>query len=65
MITLGIVACDNSHVLQYTMRCNHVEIDEENWVDGARLVCAYPGTSLVSDQSTVVQRDTKLAGSGR
>jgi len=64
MIKLGIVDCDTSHVLQFTMRCNHVEIDEEQWVDGARVVCAYPGTSVVTDQATVDERVEKLAGWG-
>jgi predicted dehydrogenase len=64
MIKLGIVDCDTSHVLQFTMRCNHVEIDEEQWVDGARVVCAYPGTSVVTDQATVDERVGKLAGWG-
>ncbi len=64
MIKLGIVDCDTSHVLQFTMRCNHVEIDEEQWVDGARVVCAYPGTSVVTAQATVDERVEKLAGWG-
>jgi len=64
MIKLGIVDCDTSHVLQFTMRCNHVEIDEEQWVDSARVVCAYPGTSVVTDQATVDERVEKLAGWG-
>jgi len=64
MIKLGIVDCDTSHVLQFTMRCNHVGIDEEQWVDGARVVCAYPGTSVVTDQATVDERVGKLAGWG-
>lgn len=64
MVKLGIVDCDTSHVLQFTMRCNHVDIDEEQWVDGARVVCAYPGTSVVTEQSVIDERVEKLASWG-
>jgi len=50
MLRLGIVSCDTSHVVQFTMRLNHVGIAEDQWVDGARIVAAVPGTSLVSPE---------------
>ncbi|MBC7287325.1 MAG: Gfo/Idh/MocA family oxidoreductase [Armatimonadetes bacterium] len=51
MIRLGIVDCDTSHVVQFTRRLNHVDIEEEQWVDGARIVAAYPGTSAIVEES--------------
>ena len=45
MIRIGIVDTDSSHSTEFTRRINHVAIDEEQWVDGARVVAAYPGYS--------------------
>lgn len=45
MIRIGIVDTDSSHAPEFTQRINHVAIDEEQWVDGARVVAAYPGYS--------------------
>jgi len=45
MIRIGIVDTDSSHSTEFTRRINHVGIDEEQWVDGARVVAAYPGYS--------------------
>ena len=42
MLRLGIVDCDTSHVVQFSMRLNHKEIDQEQWVDGANIVAAVP-----------------------
>ncbi len=50
MLRLGIVDCDTSHVVAFTQRLNHIDIDEEQWVEGARVVAAVPGTSLVSPE---------------
>ncbi len=64
MVKLGIVDCDTSHVLQFTMRMNHVDIDEEQWVDGAQVVCAYRGTSAVMDDATIDERVEQLRNWG-
>ena len=48
MIRVGLVDCDTSHVVQFTMRMNHVGIDEDQWVDGAQVVAAVPGLSDLS-----------------
>ena len=40
MIRLGIVDCDTSHVVAFTQRLNHLEIAEEQWVEGAQVVAA-------------------------
>jgi virulence factor len=64
MVKLGICDCDTSHVIQFTMRCNHVGIEEEQWVDGAQVVAAYPGTSIVTPQETIDERVKQLADWG-
>lgn len=45
MIRIGMVDVDSSHAPEFTRRINHCGIDEEQWVDGARVVAAYPGYS--------------------
>ncbi len=65
MIKLGIVDCDTSHVLQFTMRHNHIPpekggCEEEQWVDGCKVVMAYPGTSKIVDQKTIDERVAQL-----
>ena len=50
MICLGIVDCDTSHCVEFTRRLNHIDIPEDQWVDGARVVAAVPGTSQVSPE---------------
>lgn len=65
MIKLGIVDCDTSHVLQFTMRHNHIPVEkggiaEDQWVDGCKVVMAYPGTSKVMDQKTIDERARQL-----
>ena len=42
MIKVGIVDFDTSHVVQFTKRMNHVEIDEDQWVEGAKVVAGCP-----------------------
>ena len=41
MIRLGIVDFDTSHVVQFTKRLNHIDIAEEQWVEGAKIVMGY------------------------
>ena len=50
MIRLGIVDFDTSHVVAYTQRLNHIEVNEEQWVEGAKIVMGCPGTSLMSPE---------------
>jgi len=50
MIRLGIVDCDTSHVVAFTQRLNHLEIGEDQWVEGAQVVAAVPLPSLVSPE---------------
>jgi virulence factor len=50
MLRIGLVGADTSHVVAFTQRLNHVGIDEALWVEGASVVAAVPGTSLVSPE---------------
>jgi virulence factor len=49
-IRLGIVDCDTSHVIAFTQRFNHLEIAEDQWVEGAQVVAAVPLPSQVSPE---------------
>lgn len=44
---LGIVDCNTPHVPDFTRRINHVEIDADQWVEGAKVVAAVPGAHPV------------------
>jgi hypothetical protein len=50
MRKIGIVDFDTSHVVQFTKRLNHIDIDEDQWVDGGNVVMGYPGESRVSPE---------------
>src|SRR4051794_10948227 len=50
MIRLGIVDFDTSHAVEFTKRLNHVGIDAEQWVEGARVVAGVPGRSEIAPQ---------------
>jgi len=50
MIKVGIVDFDTSHVVQFTKRMNHIDIDEDQWVDGARVVAGCPCESRHSPE---------------
>ena len=64
MLKLGIVDCDTSHVVQFTMRLNHIEIEEEQWVDGADIVAAVPLPSAILPQENIDAYVEKLRGWG-
>lgn len=50
MIRLGIVDFDSSHAVEFTRRMNHVGLDADQFVDGARVVLGYPGESTMSPE---------------
>ena len=51
MIRLGIVDFDTSHAVEFTKRLNHIEIAEDQWVNGAQVVAGVPGTSQIAPES--------------
>lgn len=50
MRKIGLVDFDTSHVVQFTKRLNHLDIDEDQWVDGGNVVIGSPGESRVSPE---------------
>lgn len=50
MLRLGIIDCDSSHSIEFARRINHVGMPADQCVDGARVVCAVPGTSEMSPE---------------
>jgi hypothetical protein len=50
MIRLGIIDFDTSHSIEFTRRFNHVGVDVEQFVDGARVVVGWPGSSEMSPE---------------
>lgn len=57
MIRLGLVDCDTSHVVEFTKRFNHVDIDREQWVEGAKVVAAVPGASQIAPEKIAQYAD--------
>jgi predicted dehydrogenase len=53
VLRIGLVDCDTSHVYQFARRLNHIAVEPEQWVDGARVVAASPGTSRITDSARV------------
>ncbi len=64
VIRIGLVGFDTSHVVQFTMRLNQVGIEEEQWVEGAKIVAGFPGTSKITDEDTVAEYTETVVGYG-
>ena len=63
MIKVGIVDFDTSHVVQFTKRMNHIDIDEDQWVEGAKVVAGCPCESRHSPER-VPEYTEQLKGMG-
>ena len=50
MVKIGIVDFDTSHVVAFTQRINHVGVDSDQWVNGAKVTVGCPGKSLLSPE---------------
>ena len=48
MIRMGILDFDTSHVTEFTKRINHIDIAEDQWVEGARIVVGCAGQSTIA-----------------
>lgn len=48
MLRLGLVDFDSSHSIEFTRRFNHVGLSPDLYVDGARVVAGWPGTSRMA-----------------
>ncbi len=60
LIRIGIVSFDTSHAVEFTKRINHVDIPEEQWVEGAQVVMGYPGAPSSFASEEVVSQRTRL-----
>lgn len=47
---IGIIDFDTSHAVAFTQRLNHIDIDQEQWVDGGTITVGCPGESLLSPE---------------
>lgn len=63
-LRLGIVDCDTSHVYQFSRRLNHVDIEPAQWVEGARVVAAFVGTSRVTAPERVEEYVAAMRATG-
>lgn len=50
MLRLGIVDLDSSHSIEFSRRFNHAGVDREQWVDGAQVVAAWSGGSVMAPE---------------
>ncbi len=50
MIKLGMLDFDTSHCVAFTTRLNHIGTDNEQFVEGAKVVIACPGESKLSPE---------------
>lgn len=50
MIRLGLIDFDTSHAVEFTKRLIHIDIPEDQWVDGAKVVLGVPGTSKLNPE---------------
>ncbi len=63
MLRLGIVDFDSSHCVEFTRRFNHYALAPDQFVEGARVVAGWPGTSQMAPQRIDSFRDQmKAAG---
>jgi predicted dehydrogenase len=61
MLRLGIVDFDSSHCIEFTRRFNRVGISPDQWVDGARVVAGWPGTSEMAPERIPGFREQMVA----
>ena len=50
MLRLGIVDLDSSHSVEFSRRFNHAGVDREQWVEGAQVVAAWSGGSMMAPE---------------
>jgi len=55
-----MVGFDTSHVVEFTKRINHFDVDEKFWVEGARIVAGYPGKPTPAASQEIINERTKI-----
>jgi hypothetical protein len=53
VIKIGMVDLHTSHVVQFSQRLNHIGVEEEQWVEGGKVILAYQGSSKVTERSQI------------
>lgn len=56
MLKLGIVDFDTSHAVEFTRRFNHVDVDSDQFVEGARVELGWPGSSHMAPERIEIHR---------
>lgn len=52
-VRIGIVDVDTTHAIEFTKRLNHIGIGEDQWVEGAKVVCFWAGPSAIRPDEEV------------
>ncbi|MCS7253083.1 MAG: Gfo/Idh/MocA family oxidoreductase [Armatimonadetes bacterium] len=52
-VRVGIVDVDTTHAIEFTKRLNRINIGEGQWVEGARVVCFWAGSSAIRSDEEV------------
>lgn len=63
MIRVGLVDADTSHCVAFAQRLNHVGVPESEWVDGAKVVAAWPGDSKMMPER-IPEYEAQMRGFG-
>lgn len=61
MLRLGIIDFDSSHCIEYTRRFNHLQLASDQFVEGARVVAGWPGTSRMAPERIPGFREQMVA----
>jgi len=65
LIRIGIASFDTSHAVEFTKRINHVDVSQDQWVDGARVVMAWPGgPTSFADEEVISSRTHQMGDYG-
>lgn len=64
MVKAGFVGCDTSHVIQFTKRCNHIDIEEEQWIDGIEIKALFPAEASEGNEERAAGYIEQLTGWG-
>lgn len=64
MLRIGIVDFDTSHVVQFTKRLNKIDVPEEQFVEGGKIVCGFRGSSEITEASRMDEYTEQVTGMG-
>jgi predicted dehydrogenase len=64
MVRIGLCDGDTSHVVEFTKRYNHIEVGEDQWIEGCKVVAMYPGTSEICEAALIQKYAEQLRAWG-